>query len=301
MYLGRDKLTWNQDIWNRIDKAVHDEAMRTKIAAKFIPLYITASDALSVPRDTIDTSDPQTLTVDEGTTFSLFEISVGFSLTQQQVENEGGLMTAVTLATRATNFLSQAEDILIFQGDDGIKNTDLFKTKRVRRRNGSFGEGLVKVAEDQRQSKPSHVIPVPLNPNAPTPNGYGENTFTAVSQAYSRLQDLGHYGPYALVLHDAVYADTYAPLKTTLIMPADRIRPLVTAGFYGTGTLPAFTGLLMSLGGNSMDLAVGVDATTAFLQEDTNRLDQFNVFERFTLRLKDKTAIIKLEFEHQSP
>jgi uncharacterized linocin/CFP29 family protein len=297
MNYGRDKLTWNQDIWNRIDQAVHDEAMRTKIAAKFIPLYMTTSDALTVPSDTIDTSDPQTLTVDEGATFSLFEISVGFSLTQQQVENEGGLMTAVTLATRATNFLSQAEDILIFQGDNGIKTNSLFTSKRIRRRNGSFGEGLEQAAEDQRGSTPSHVIPVPLNAGAPTLNGYGENTFTAVSQAYSRLQDLGHYGPYALVLQDVVYADTYAPLKTTLIMPADRIKPLVTAGFYGTGTLRPFTGLLMSLGGNSMDLAVGVDATTAFLQEDTDRLDQFNVFERFTLRLKDKTAIIKLEFE----
>ncbi len=301
MNFGRDKLTWNQDIWNRIDQAVHDEAMRTKIAAKFIPLYMTASDALTVPSDTILTSDPQTLTVGEGATFSLFEISVGFSLTQQQVENEGGLMTAVTLATRATNSLSQAEDISIFQGDNGIKNNPLFASKRVRRRNSSFGKGLVQAAEDQRHSTPSHVIPVPLNPDAPAPNGYGENTFAKVAEAYSTLQSLGHYGPYALVLHTDVYADTYAPLKTTLIMPADRIKPLVTAGFYGTGTLPAFRGLFMSLGGNSMDLAVGVDATTAFLQEDTDRLDQFNVFERFTLRLKDKTAIIMLEFEPQIP
>jgi uncharacterized linocin/CFP29 family protein len=295
MNFGRDKLTWKQDIWNRIDQAVHDEAKRTKIAAKFVPPYMTVSDALTVPSDTIDTSNPQTLTVAEGTTFPLFEISVGFSLTQQQVENEEGLMTAVTLATRATNVLSQAEDILVFQGSEGIDNTDLFKNKRVRYQNKSFGEGLKKAAEDQGGS---HIIPVPKNDHAPTPNGYGENTFTAVSQAYSRLQGLGHYGPYALVLHTDIYADTFAPLKTTLIMPADRIKPLVTAGFYGTGTLPQFTGLLMSLGGNSMDLAVGVDATTAFLQEDTNRLDQFNVFERFTLRLKDKTAIIKLEFEH---
>jgi uncharacterized linocin/CFP29 family protein len=298
MNFGRDKLTWNQDIWNRIDKAVHDEAMRTRVAAKFIPLSIATSDALTVPSDTIDTSVPQTLTVDEGKTTSIFEISVGFSLTQQQVENEGGLMTAVTLATRATNILSQAEDILIFRGNEGITNTDLFKSNRVRRQNNSFGDGLMKAAEDQRWSTPSHVIKVPKNSKAPTPNGYGENTFAKVAEAYSRLQGLGHYGPYALVLHTDIYADTYAPLPTTLIMPADRIRPLVTAGFYGTGTLPVFIGLLMSLGGNSMDLAVGIDATTAFLQEDTNRLDQFNVFERFTLRLKDKTAVIMLEFEH---
>ncbi len=45
-----------------------------------------------------------------------------------------------------------------------------------------------------------------------------------------------------------------------------------------------------------MDLAMGMDATTAFLHRDINRLDQFNVFDRFILRLKDNTAIVKLNF-----
>jgi uncharacterized linocin/CFP29 family protein len=92
--------------------------------------------------------------------------------------------------------------------------------------------------------------------------------------------------------------NTFAPLKSTLIMPADRIKPLVTGGFYGTGTLPPFTGVLVSLGGNTMDLVVGMDAITAFLQEDTEGGCQFRVFERFTLRVKDVTAVIKLDFEH---
>jgi hypothetical protein len=88
-------------------------------------------------------------------------------------------------------------------------------------------------------------------------------------------------------------------------MPADRIKPLVTAGFYGTGTLPAegldpkdrkTTGILVSLGGNTMDLVVGMDAMTAFLQEDTEGRYRFRIYERFGLRLKDKTAVIRLEF-----
>ena len=83
------------------------------------------------------------------------------------------------------------------------------------------------------------------------------------------------------------YADTYAPLATTLIMPADRIKPLVTAGFYGTGTVPPLTGLLVSLGGNTMDLVVGMDVTTSFLQEDPDGLYRLRVWERFALRRKD--------------
>src|SRR5690348_13274934 len=68
---------------------------------------------------------------------------------------------------------------------------------------------------------------------------YAEHTFAAVAEGYSVLQGNGQYGPYALVLQTTPYADTYAPLPDTLILTADRIKPLMTAGFFGTGTLPS--------------------------------------------------------------
>lgn len=301
MNLGRDKLDWSQDIWKLIDKAVHDEAQRTRIAMKFIPIFMTTSDAKTVPSDTIDIGDPTTLTVDEGLETTIFEISVGFALTKQQV-SEMDVSTAVTLATRATNILMQAEDTLIFQGDAALPNKQgqggnvLFSSGRVFHRNNSFGAGLLGAIDPKNKNQNVNVPPTFVDPANPSQNRYGENTFGAVATAYSNLQALGHYGPYALVLQTDAYADTYAPLKTTLILTADRIKPIVTAGFYGTGTLPPFTGLLMDLGGNSMDLAVGMDATTAYLQPDNKRLDQFSVFERFTIRLKDNTALVKLNF-----
>jgi uncharacterized linocin/CFP29 family protein len=267
---------------------------------KFIPIFITTSDAKTVPSDTIETTTITTatigpLTVDEGLQTPVFEISVGFALTKQQVA-EMDVSTAITLATRATNILMQAEDTLVFQGDNGLQTSPLFKSGRVLHRNNSFGTGLLGAIDPNSKTQNVDVKPTFVDPNGPAQNKYGENTFGAVATAYSTLQSLGHYGPYALVLHTNAYADTYAPLASTLIMPADRIKPIVTAGFYGTGTLPPFTGLLMSLGGNSMDLAVGMDAMTAYLQPDARRQDQFSVFERFTLRLKDSKAIVKLNF-----
>ena len=80
-------------------------------------------------------------------------------------------------------------------------------------------------------------------------------------------------------------------------MPADRIKPLVTQGFLGTGTLPSATGLLVSLGGNTMDLVVGMDTVTTFQQEDPDGRFRFRVYERFALRLKDTSAVMKLEFQ----
>ena len=89
-------------------------------------------------------------------------------------------------------------------------------------------------------------------------------------------------------------------------MPADRIKPLVTEGFFGTGTLPALRGFMVSLGGNTMDLVMARDATTAFLQEDPDGRYRFRVFERFTVREKDATSVVRLEFgevlrEQQQP
>ena len=302
MKLGRENLDWSQETWAQIDKAVHDEAHRVRIAMKYIPIYMTTTDTLSVPAESIETVDqpPTPLFIDEGKTLSIFEILTSFSMTKQQAGKEVDVTTAITLATRATNILIQGEDILMFQGDDALENgghpNPLFANSRIRHRNSSFGPGLLG-GVPAAQTIP--VDPTSVNQN-PDLNTYGEHTFGAVSAAYSLLQSKGHYGPYALALHSNIYADTFAPLANTLIMPADRIKPLVTAGFYGTGTLPKFTGVLVSLGGNTMDLVIGMDAITAFLQEDTNGLYQFRVFERFTLRLKDKTAVIKLAFNQQA-
>lgn len=94
-------------------------------------------------------------------------------------------------------------------------------------------------------------------------------------------------------------------MPNTLILTADRIKPLMDVGFFGTGTLlsnpggpePLYTGVLVSLGGNTMDLVVGLDATTAFMQQDTDGAYRFRVLGRFALRLKDLRAVVRLEFQ----
>src|SRR5438477_256538 len=175
MDLGRDRLDWSADVWKKIDDAVHDEFQRTAVAAKFIPLYGPVPDALTVPSDIID---PNTMTVDEVATTALLELSVEFGLTRQQVSGEAQLSTAVTLATRGANLLSQGEDLAIFRGDGAFKDK-LFQ--RVQHRGGGAGPGLL-FATDQT---------VPVTPISSDPKRYGEQTFEAVAAAYSILQSRG--------------------------------------------------------------------------------------------------------------
>lgn len=306
------EMNW-QEALKDIQKAIDDETMRIKIASKFLPLPqdVITPGTLNIASDII-TQDGDTLNVAEQNTTSFYQITVNFRLTQGQYTDIGGKKTAITLATRAANLLSQAEDILIFQGQDGKNNTIFQQRKVIIDREGSPSPGLLQLKDlDPKSEQIIKVLPTDDTlPNDRSLNRYGENTFAAVAEGYSRLQDKGHYGPYALVLHDRIYADTHAPLKTTLIMPADRVKPFVTVKtntmtsemFYGTGTLPILndkttpTGLLVSLGGNTMDLVIKSPPTVMQLPQ-SGVFFPFQVTEQFALRLKDPTAVIRFEFQ----
>jgi hypothetical protein len=53
---------------------------------------------------------------------------------------------------------------------------------------------------------------------------------------------------------------------------------------------------MVSLGGNTMDLVVGLEPLAAFMQEDTSGNFRFRVLQRLALRLKDPTGVVILEF-----
>ena len=103
-----------------------------------------APDALTVAADTVtvNSGEPPAaankglLQVNESAVTEIIEIWVEFSLTQQQVEREATLSSAVTLATRAANLLAQGEDLLINQGNDVLKYNPLFTEGRIHPRAG---------------------------------------------------------------------------------------------------------------------------------------------------------------------
>ncbi len=280
MVLGREQLEWNQDVWSALDGAVHDEFHRSAVGLKFIPFHGQVDNAMTVPSDIVDLD---TMTVDETAVLSLVELGIEFGLTRQQMAAEMQNRTGVALATRAANILAQAEDLVLFSGNAALRH-QLFQ--RVQLRSGDAGDGLLGAADQA----------VGVAPVSDDPTRYAEHTFDAVVEGYSLLQRQGHNGPYALALRSEMYADTFASDRSSLVMPSDRITPLLSLGMFGTGMLPPSSGVLVSVGGNTMDLIVGVEPTTEFLQVSTEGVYRFRVFERFALRVKDKTAIVRLDF-----
>jgi hypothetical protein len=349
---GKDQINWPDDIWKRIDAAVTDEMIRTRVAAKFLPLVHVPKKVTTVPSDVViippppapNTSPDQALSVDESQTSRVNEFWVEFRLTPAQEEDERGeemamsqgqrCSTGITLAIRSANILAQAEDTVLFNGQNGVVNSPFFQTGLVQIRDQQLAQhldlGLLNIAPDGSVGLKADQI-VLVHPAQASPLRYAENTLDAVAQGFSVLQSLGHYEHYALVLHTIPYADTHTALPTTLITPIQPIGHIVKAGVYGTATVPPFdgkqaglpiptklptgvsldganilyTGVLVSLSGNSMDHVRGsldtdggteLDVAAAFNQKDVNENYRFRVLERFALRLKDPTAVILLLF-----
>ena len=125
---------------------------------------------------------------------------------------------------------------------------------------------------------------------------YGENVFSAVVAGIAKLVSKGQAPNYALFLPTRVYADTFVPPSNgSLTTTADRIKPLVEGGFFGTGTLPPNRGLLAALGGDPTCLRMGREANTEF-ERKQGREYIFRVSERFNFIERDPRSLVTLRF-----
>lgn len=277
--------------WDEIDKAVDDEN-QLKVAARFLPPY-PLPGATSAPRSIVSPKTSPILSIPQSDTIPLIEMGVQFALTEAQVDDETNTHTGGTLAHRAGALLDLAEDLVIFQGNAGLEDP-VFQI--VQTDGSDAGTGLVNASLPKDQVIP--VFPVEVDSVDHNQNRYGENTFGAVAQAFALLQKT-HYGRFVLVLHTNVYADTYAALPETLAVPAERLKGLVSDYFYVSSALPPFTGILVAIDGDTMDLAVGQAPITTFTQVSNSQY-LFRLYERIALRLKDPTAVVRLEFQQKA-
>lgn len=292
MNMEKMPLPWCREIWNRIGKAIHDEMIRVEITPKFLPLHGPLSEALTVPADPIGRDSQGKLFTDEALVTPLCEIWSEIALTPQQVRDEAELMKARTLVIRAANFVARGQDALIFNGDMAEKTHPLFLDGRVRKRSGPIGGGLLNTPVAENQIIRRGDLPA-------SASNVEEQLFAALTEGYARLQNAGHYGPYSLILNTETYAAAYSPIPNSFIFEADRLKPLVGEGLFTTGTLPPvpFAGLLVSLGGATMDLVVGKESHLSYLQEDDDGKYRFRVWRRFAFRFHDPTAVIRMEFK----
>ncbi len=297
-----NEVNWPESIWKEINEAVVKEVAKVRIAQKVFPTTAFDTDPTEVVNDVIVFP---ALTIKEGATKPFVELYREFPLTSAQVSKEAQSKACKTLARMTAKEIALAEDTVIFQGTDGKLPGRVVAERVDSMVHGLLGEASPGDANNDDPLKVTVPITVHKVPaEAKKPDGgrergliYGENTFSAVTEGIARLTSKGQAPNYALILPIKAYADTYVPPSpASLVTTAERIRPLVEGGFYGTGTLPPEKGLLVALGGEPTSLYVGREATTEFVRkEGANYI--FRVVERVQFVARDPRAFVLLKFE----
>lgn len=271
---------WTAQQWQTVQQTVYEEARKARVAARFLPLYgPVAADAETVPTEELKEGPPEghdrpRLHVDDTSTLRLTTVAVNVYLNTQQVA-QPDLSAALTLFRRAANVIARVEDALIFRGRQGrsLPIPELYEATR-----GTSEEGLY----DRAVHSVGNAI------------GDSEALLRAVAEGITVLEDRGYVAPYALALGNGLFVTAETPNKNSLVLPSDRIRPLIEGPLVRTGTLPNKAGILFSLAGKPIEIVVAREIGVTFLQVSPEPRWIYRVSERFVLRVKEPDSMVKI-------
>ena len=292
---------WTEAQWTQVQETVRDEAKKQRVAASFLPLYgPLPEDAQTVPLQILALRPDPTgnfLGIDDFQTRRLTTLSVRVSLSTSQVKQQD-LSAALVAFRRAANLVARAEDNLVLfmsTAPNALLPPGLNPAIAT---GGDFFDGLLTTAVNNRQTVSMAAVAATL-PAALAAAGPGEILVATVSNAIGQLEALGHLGPFALVLNTGLFDVAHNPLPASLVLPADRIKPLLDgpllrSSLLNWGLRPQ--GVLVSLADDLLDLVVASEIRVRFLQITTDPSPRavFRVSERFTLRIKQEDAIVAI-------
>lgn len=289
--MSEGQLPWGEAEWSRIRQIVHDEALRTRIAASFLPLYGPLPGASeSVPVNTLQifteaAGSPSILTVDDYTTQRLASVSVNVQLKNHML-SDPELSAATILFRRAAGIVARVEDSVIFNGKHGKlplpgmeKEGDVFHVGGA-----SEYQGLL-----------DHSTPLPVEGD-----DLGPAIFAAVVDAVTHIEDQGYHKPFAVVLASDLFNAIHKPMPNSMVLPRDGIPPIIEGPLLKSSTLPEGHGVVISLQGEPVEIVVPSDISVRYLQSTLDGAHVFRVSQRFLLRVKDPRALAVIRRDAKS-
>jgi uncharacterized linocin/CFP29 family protein len=276
-YLQRDQAPLSPDQWAAFDQTVVRTAQSILVGRRFINLVGPFGPGVeSLPSDTISgagagqvgllgTHEGDAIGIAHRRFLPLPLLYKDFWVHWRDLESSHqlGVPLDVGKAAAAAAATAQAEDRLVFDGDaglglPGLRNADGRLTLPMSDW-GSMGRAFADVVEGVR----------------------------ALTQA-------GFTGPYALAVSPRLYADLNRIFDATGVLELEQVEKLARRGVYPTAVLPEPTALLVDSGGQNLDLAVGLDLSTAYV-ESSNLNHHFRVLESLVLRVRRPGAICTFE------
>lgn len=257
-------------IWNDVKNKIRDEAGRLRRVRSLLPLFgdqTTDPDAIVDYRtNQIDGARPVISIDPSRQRLVSAELRAEFRLALEQYGDAG---VAMALVSRAASRIGTAEDALLLHGDDA---GPALATLNVAHRN-----------LDKQDSRlfPSGVKPV---------NGH---ILDFIVNAIGTLQTNGHYGGYAAIVAPNLYQQAFKAENARSDAPIHQIRPLlIEDGFRYSNAAAPGTGVVLSVGGDVINVAAPRDTYCGFVREDNGAI--LCVAERIRLLVNDPTAIAPL-------
>lgn len=281
---------WSEEQWGRIRQAVHDEAMRGRVAASFLPLYgPLPSDTETVPKNryqgAVEAPDGSAmLSVDDTSVLQICTLSANVRLRGAQAADPE-FASALIMFRRAAAILARVEDAIAFNGQPGAGQGPTVGVGGLepvwRISGGGCNDGLLTVA-------PTAVdVGGGASPKGPA-------VFAGVVEAVTALEGSGHYGPFACVLGDRMFQAVNTPIEKSMVLPRDSILPYLGGPLLRSSAIPPHEGIVMSLQAEPVEIVVAQDIGVRYLQATPEGRHLFRVSERFVLRIKEPTAIVRL-------
>jgi uncharacterized linocin/CFP29 family protein len=274
------ELNWSDAQWQKVNDSVTEAFGKASVASAFLPLYgPLAGSTETVRNERLDDDDPKkprTVTLDadhDAVNLKLVNLTVKVELSSEQVADET-LSNAMLAFRRAANILAQEEDRIVFAGfNRGDPNSKYVVNKRIQPQ-----KGLADLTARRKFAE------LDLRGIAVA----GQAIVSAVVAAIRELEDHSHSSPFACVLGNELFNKVHDPSQS-FVLPADRITPLLKGGpLLRSGKMNDNTGIVVSLAGYAIDIVVGTPPTVQFLQRTPDARFLFRVYERFSLRIRDK-------------
>jgi uncharacterized linocin/CFP29 family protein len=276
-YLQRDQAPLSPDQWAAIDQTVVRTAQSILVDRRFINLVGPFGPGVeSLPNDTISgagAGQVDLLGLEEGDAIGIDRrrflplplLYKDFWVHWRDLESSRqlGVPLDVGKAAAASAATAQAEDRLVFDG------------------NASLGLPGLRNAEGR--------LTLPMSDW-----GSMGRAFADVVEGVRALTQAGFTGPYALAVSPRLYADLNRIFDATGVLELEQVEKLARRGVYPTAVLPEPTALLVDSGGQNLDLAVGLDLSTAYV-ESSNLNHHFRVLESLVLRVRRPGAICTFE------
>jgi uncharacterized linocin/CFP29 family protein len=276
-YLQRDQAPLSVSQWAAVDQVVVRTAQSMLVGRRFLSLLGPFGPGIEVlPHDTLsgraqakidllgnDETDGVGIERRRFLPVPLLYQDFWVHWRDLEASNQLGMPLDLGKAAAAAAATAQAEDRLIFDGDAAI---------------GLPGLRTVEGRQTRAMSNWDTV----------------GQAFADVVEGVRLLVSGGFTGPYALAVSPRLYADLNRIFDNSGVLELEQVEKLARRGVYATALLPDTGALLVDSGAQNMDLAVGLDLSTAYV-ESSNLNHRLRVLESIVLRIRRPAAIVSFE------